>query len=258
MTKQKLQKEELVKKLAEKGITAAGNLVQVQKLARERNIPIIKENIPKIKEGWETKPKGLLQVLWERGFIDASNLKQYTMDGRKDAYGVHQPNTSLKYLLGSCKDFENEESLLQSMGRTMGVLVDQTPKCHCELAGKGIEYSWGCAKNLYRQQPLREKRSKETFKATVRKCLSRNNLTTERVRSFSRRARQYILAYLAMQQVNDQQSSTDSKEEDMTQASGQITPAKIEKLVKEFKTHRCAMDFDRGFIDAVFIKKEEE
>ena len=144
------------------------------------------------------------------------------------------------------------------MGRTMGVLVDQTPKCHCELAGKGIEYSWGCAKNLYRQQPLREKRSKETFKATVRKCLSRNNLTTERVRSFSRRARQCILAYLAMQQVNDQQSSTDSKEEDMTQASGQITPAKIEQLVKEFKTHHCAMDFDRGFIDAVFIKKEEE
>ena len=61
-----------------------------------------------------------------------------------------------------------------------------------------------------------------------------------------------------MQQVNDQQSSTDSKEEDMTQASGQITPAKIEQLVKEFKTHHCAMDFDRGFIDAVFIKKEEE
>ena len=81
MTKQKLQKEELVKKLAEQGITAAGNLVQVQKLAREQNIPIIKENVPKIKEGWETKPKGLLQVLWERGFIDASNLKQYTMDG---------------------------------------------------------------------------------------------------------------------------------------------------------------------------------
>ena len=120
-------------------------------------------------------------MLWERGFIDALNLNQYTMDGRKEAYGVHQ-----KYLLGSCKDFKIEESLLQSIGRTMGMLVDQTPKCHCELAGKGIEYSWGCAKNLYRQQPLREKRSKETFKATVRKCLSRNNLTTEHVRSFSR------------------------------------------------------------------------
>jgi len=58
-----------------------------------------------------------------------------------------------------------------------------------------------------------------------------------------------------MQQVNDQQSSMD------TQASplGQIMPAKIEKLVKEFKSHHCAMDlFDCGFIDAVFVKKEEE
>jgi len=65
MTKQKLQKEELVKKLAEQGITAAGNLVQVQKLAKEQNMTIIKENLPKVKEGWDGKSKGILQVLWE-------------------------------------------------------------------------------------------------------------------------------------------------------------------------------------------------
>jgi len=124
MTKRKLQKKELVKKLVEQGIMAVGNLAQVQKLAKDQNMTIIEENLPKVKEGWEGKSKGILQVLQERGFIDTLNLKQYTMDGRKDAYGVHQPNTSLKYLLVSCKDFKNKESLLQSMGRTMGMLVD--------------------------------------------------------------------------------------------------------------------------------------
>ncbi len=27
-----------------------------------------------------------------------------------------------------------------------GVVVDRTPKCHCKIAGEGIEYSWGLAK----------------------------------------------------------------------------------------------------------------
>jgi len=57
-----------------------------------------------------------------------------------------------------------------------------------------------------------------------------------------------------MQQVNDQQSLMDTQ----TSPSGQIMPAKIEKLVKEFRSHHCAMDFNCGFIDAVYIKKEEE
>jgi len=120
----KVVKRRVSEKLVEQGIIAVRNLVQVQKLAKEQNMAIIKENLPKVKEGGEGKSKGILQVLWERGFINALNLKQYTMDRRKDAYGIHQPNTSLKYLPGSCKDPKNKESLLQSMGRTMGVVVD--------------------------------------------------------------------------------------------------------------------------------------
>jgi hypothetical protein len=71
---------------------------------------------PKIKLGWIGKQKGILQVLWERGFIDEANINQYTIDGRKDAFKVHQPQTSLKHLLTSCMDFEKEGSLPQSMG----------------------------------------------------------------------------------------------------------------------------------------------
>jgi hypothetical protein len=78
---------------------------------------------------------------------------------------------SLKYLLGNCTDFEEEELMLQSIGSALGVSIDWTPKCQCKLAGEGIEYSWGCAKNACWLMPLRTKRKKETFQKTVRKCL---------------------------------------------------------------------------------------
>jgi hypothetical protein len=66
-------------------------------------------------------------------------------------------------LLGSCLDFEEEEMMLQSMGHSLGVLINRTPKCHPELAGEVIEYSWGCTKNFYQRLPLDEKRRKEKF-----------------------------------------------------------------------------------------------
>lgn len=215
-------------------------------------MPTVKEDLLKMKIGWVGKPKGTYQVLWERGFLDPNNLNQYTMDGRKDQCGIHQPHTSLKYLLGSCRDFQEEESLLQTMGRKLGVTVDRTPKCHCELAGEGIEYSWGCAKNYFRCLPLREKKSKETFKSSVRKSISNKDvITVQRVRAFSRRARQYTLAYYAMQQQQQEDASTTINEQ------SQLTAVKIEQMVKQFKTHRCAIDFDGAFIRAVIIKKEE-
>jgi hypothetical protein len=259
--KRKLKKEELVKKLAEAGVTATGNYTKIQKLAQEKNIPITEENLPKIKLGWVGKQKGVYQVLWERGLIDPHNLNQYTMDGRKDQFGVLQPHTSLKHLLGSCRDFQEEESLLQTMGRKMGVLVDRTPKCHCELAGEGIEYSWGCAKNYYRRLPLKEKKSKETFKQSVRKSLcNKNVLTLDRVRAFSRRARQYTLAYYALHQQQQEQQAIGIRAADnlATSETSQLTTVKIEQMVKQFKTHRCAVDFDSAFIKSVIVKKDNE
>jgi hypothetical protein len=86
----------------------------------------------------------------------------------------------------------------------------------------------------------------------VRKCISEENLTRERVRRFSQRARQNIMAYqmLHSQEEEQQQPSTSSGD------THQITPMKIESLVKNFKTHRCALDFYMGFIKRVVTKKE--
>jgi hypothetical protein len=178
-------KDVLIGKLAEKGIEAKGNLKQVQALCAAQNILTNYEET-EIKEGWEGKAKGMEQILWERGWIDENRpRKDYSKLGTKDSMGAIQKDTSLLELLANCADFENEETMLQAKGQEMGILVDRTPKCHCELAGEGIEYSWGCAKNFYRRQPLKMKRGKANFRATVQQCFSREILTIERIRLFS-------------------------------------------------------------------------
>jgi len=69
---------------------------------------------------------------------------------------------------------------------------------------------------------------------------------------FSQRARAYILAYhkIRQEQLTDSSSTVDS---DNTTAS----PVNVEKLLKKFKTHRCAMDFDSSFCKAVFREDTE-
>jgi hypothetical protein len=140
-------KDELLEVLKkEQGVSAKGKKAAIQAIAQEHGLPI-RETTQIVVEGWEGIPKGLLQVLWERGIVNETRLLDYTINGRQNGYCVVDKTFALKSLMASCLDFEEEETLLQSTGREMGVLVDWTPKCHCELAGKGIEYSWGCAKN---------------------------------------------------------------------------------------------------------------
>ncbi len=145
-------------------------------------------------------------VLWERGLLDPLNLNQYTMDGPKDHFRIHQRTYSRKHILSNCKDFQEKEELLQTMVQKIGVMVDRTPKCHGELAGEEIEYSWGCTKNYYHRLPIKEKKMKETFKQTIRKSTcSKENFSIHRMRAFSRPAGQYMLAYYTMLHQQQQQ-----------------------------------------------------
>jgi hypothetical protein len=219
-------------------------------MAQQAGIPLSYEQ-QEIVQGWEGKPKGMEQILWERGWINPSqNRKVYTVHGTKDSMGAIRKDTSLRYLMSNLKDFESQETMLQLKAKEMGILMDRTPKCHCELAGEGIEYAWGCAKNHYRRQPLKDKRGKENFRQTVRKCFSRQIITTERVRLFSQRARAYILAY---HKIRQEQLTSATTNLDST-----ASPVNVEKLLKRFKTHRCAMDFDSTFCKAVFCNDDEE
>ena len=83
--------------------------------------------------GWEGRAKGLLQVLWERGFVFEASFEKYTHDGRKDPItGTSDLQFSLHQLLAECINFKEEETALQYLGTQLGVTVQLTPKFHVE------------------------------------------------------------------------------------------------------------------------------
>ena len=207
-------------------------------MAQSRNIPIVMEE-DEITEGWVGKPKGMRQVLWERGLLDPNIT--YVAKLKKD-----DPNLDGKVEYGSiladCADFLSEKTCLMHLGEHLGVEVDRSTKSHPELAGEGIEYSWGRAKSVYRRAKIAQKRGKENFRALVADCLSTKDeqgkgaLTPEMVRKFSRRARTYILAYFYIEHEQENNISEEGLHE-----------INIEHIKREFKTHRSAIDFDEKF-----------
>ena len=215
-------------------------LTELQELAKNNNIET-KMVRSREKKGWEGRPKGLLQVLWERGWIDEAQLDKYTIDVATDGDGEvleGAEDWSLKCLMASCLNFAEELTALQHVGQQLGVSVIITPKFHAELAGEGVEYSWGIAKGMYRQKPLISKKSKETFKKLVNDVTNREVLTTETIRKLSRRARSYICAYYSLYYESA------NRGDDTTKVSLPL----IERIVKAFKSHRAAIDFDAGFV----------
>jgi hypothetical protein len=222
--------------------------VELQQIARDKNLETRIERT-RDKKGWIGQPKGLLQVLWERGWIDEQQIDKYTVDIAKDNDGQvvdGAENWSLKYLMASCLDFAEEMTALQHVGKELGVSVIISPKFHAEMAGEGIEYSWGVSKNVYRKKPLDSKKGKISFKALVKECTSRDILTTATVRKLSRRARAYICAYYTLHQQN----LANNCENDNDRPAALTLPL-IERLMKAFKTHRAAVDFDAGFVNSV-------
>ena len=61
------------------------------------------------------------------------------------------------------------------------------------------------------------------------------------IRKFSRRARRYILAYFYLEHEQENYTNEDG-----------LSEINIERMQKEFKTHRSAIDFDEKFINHCF------
>jgi hypothetical protein len=180
-------------------------LPELQGIATARNIDL-KVIESKLIEGWAGKPKGLLQVLWETGWINPDvDLKKYIKAGKPgrdfEDDGDLKADVApfvLKHLMVSRPDFKQELSDLQHLGteissETNSVIVDFTPKYHAEIAGEGVECGWGFAKKIHRRMPLKMKRDFDDFTKTVRDCLLK--VTPERSRRFRRHCRKYMLAY---------------------------------------------------------------
>jgi hypothetical protein len=122
----------------------------VRELAKSQNIPIkLKED--DIVEGWVGKLKETRQVLWERGLLDPQVM--YVAKIKKDDPNLEE-KVEYAAVLAGCADFLSEKTSLMYLGEHLGVEFDCSTKCHPELAGKGIEYSWGRVKSVYRRAKL--------------------------------------------------------------------------------------------------------
>ena len=107
-----------------------------------------------------------------------------------------------------------------------------TTKYHTEYAGEGIEYSWGYSKSLYQRHPLAAKKGRYNFIKLVDKYISRDTITTNMVRKFSKRARGYMAAYKALE-------SDEMKENNKP---AEISHRMIEKM-KKCKFSPCCSRF---------------
>ena len=129
----------------------------------------------------------------------------------------------------------NERTMLQHIGEEkLGIIVDRSPKCTPEIAVKGIEYCWAMSKGWYRVQPLEKKKGKDSFHKLVQKSVGPSILSLERSRMFSRRAREYMVAYHMLEQ-------------DGTAA----TPVNLSHIKKERKSHTEVQDIQTGWVTSV-------
>ena len=200
------------------------------------------------KPGYIGAPKGLKQYLWERGlFFDRAEnadckLKSCLSKGKgcpmmeKVGKGDKhfRPHTfSMQHVLGQCRDFANETSALEEKYKALGMILIMSPKGHPELAGKGIEFSWGVSKKYFRK-----------INNCVGKDLHANILKSFTVldlaqfRRNSRRTRRYRDAY------------------DTTRAAyvSHDCHLSVEKYVTAHKCHRNILDQETKYIKDVLAK----
>ena len=272
-----LTKAELSSELNKIGITKiTGTKKEIQELCESNNIPIT-SSADVIVEGWVNKPKGAMQILFERGWIDPEQLPHYTKDGKDEMNRDQNSNAhpephstditgcsySIKKLMNLQNDFMQEITLLQYHGDLLGCIVDRSPKCHPEIAGEGIEYCWGLSKLWYRNAPIELKRTKEKFRDLVRQSTDNSTvLHIERVRSCSKKARCYMKLYAALKDL-----SPDGTVIDMPNKHSIMEGAMkmYSKLTKKGKTHRSVLDrngsdlreIERAFPVANYTNKED-
>lgn len=182
--------------------------------------------------GYEGRPKGIRQMLWERG------LWEDGMTASADPNSGKNVNT----VLGNCPDFRDEKSALQHLVESRGHILLMSPKCHPEIAGVGIEYSWGKSKLEFRRNINDE--IVKNLRENMLKALSTDKiLTLGRVRRFARRTRDYRRTYARL-------ASAGTDMADLKRKYGGAEGFRlIEKMAKGCKTHRNIVDMEVTFIN---------
>ena len=76
-------------------------------------------------------------------------------------------------------------------------------------------------------------------------------LTKVRIAKFAARAQSYICTYYHLEQLRRQNANPNSDDREATPKDQELLYSEIERLMKAFRGHRCALDFDRGFVHSV-------
>lgn len=139
--------------------------------------------------GYVGKPKGLKQILFERGLYKP----KMTVD-------------DMRKTLGACPDFAQEMSLLKAAVHRRGHILILSPKCHPEVAGVGIEYCWGKSKMSFRRR-LNDYLPKNLHR-NVLASFGDEHLPLARVRRYARKTRDYLRVYEQMRIAKEQQVAT--------------------------------------------------
>ena len=198
---------------------------------RSNGIPT-ERSIVDIKEGWVNKPKGALQILYKCRWINpALQPNDYTWKGKRDQYGNRIQENSIKRMISTQPDFLQQKTILQHYCKELGALSNRTPDAHCKIAGEGIKFDWGFSKMMYRSKPMSEKQNKSKFHKLVKSVLSSTTLTLSVCRSSAHRARQYMLAYMALAEMTKRQESH-------TQHTNNNTPHTTKTSIKQTRGHK--------------------
>jgi hypothetical protein len=114
--------------------------------------------------------------------------------------------------------------------------------------------------------PLSRKRGRENFKQLVKDCTCPENVLTKvRIAKFAARARAYICTYHHLERQQQTQPGVHHPIDAGVAVAANVVPPKqellyteIERLMKAFNGHRCALDFDRGFVNSELKEAKDE
>ena len=116
-------------------------------------------------------------------------------------------------------------------------------------------YNWAHTKAYYRRAPFLRKRGRENVNKLLKQRTSPAMvLTKERVEKFAARARAHIYTCHHLEQVQEVPPLAAAEALDTPATvppKQELLYMEIERLMKSFRGHRCALDFDRGFINSV-------
>ena len=132
------------------------------------------------------KPKGMKQVLFERGLF----VQGMTENGSN---GQSEDGTSMKFVLSECIDFKTQKTALQEfIEGERGHVCEFLPKYHPELSA--IERCWAIAKKYMRG------RCRFNFKDMLKKVLKAlvdpEIQPISMIRKFFRKGRDYMRVYI--------------------------------------------------------------